>query len=269
LTPNDLFIFNTAGAASQALLHYGQINNPDMRIAYVEDGMAAYNSGTEVVRESQLTYRLEKLFFGGWYQQVRIMGESDRIDQIFANFPECVRESLQSKPVHKIQYESLLRQNNQSWLSDYIRNVSGEKPYTDADAVILLTHSNNEMRNEYAKMIKLAINELQIKGLDVAVKYHPRDPNPGFVDLSPDVVTLSRKVPVEAYYLLDTTQLTHVVGGTSTGLLTGLRLLEAPAVVSLAPLFGGKFSNLTVQLREFDVSLVNSQEELIDSLKIS
>jgi len=260
---DEVFVFNTAGAASQALLHCSRKYYDDIETVYVEDGMAAYNSGQEVVRESERTYQLERLFFGSWYRQVRIMGASDRIDRVMVSFPDQVREALKTKPVQRIEFERLMNEKNRSWVSEYIYNVSGHLPDTEYDALILITHSNNEMEEGYSTMLTTAINVLQDQEFKTAIKYHPRETNYEFVDIPDSKVTiLPSQPPIEAYYLLNPHRINYVIGGVSTGLVTAFRLTEAQHVISLSPIFDDKFIHLNETLAEFNMDLVGDVEQI-------
>jgi hypothetical protein len=260
---DEMFVFNTAGAASQALLHFSRKYHDHIETVYVEDGIAAYNSGQEVVRESKRTYQLERLFFGSWYRRVRIMGASDRIDRVMVSFPDQVREALESKPVKRIEFERLMNEKNRSWISEYIYNLSGHLLDIEYDALILITHSDNEMEERYSTMLSTAINVLQDQGLKTAIKYHPRETNYGFVDIPGSKVTiLPNQPPIEAYYLLNPHRINYVVGGVSTGLVTAFRLTNAQHVISLSPIFGDKSTHLNETLAEFNINLVRDVEQI-------
>jgi hypothetical protein len=260
---DEMFVFNTAGAASQALLHFSRKYYDHIEAVYVEDGIAAYNSGQEIVRESKRTYQLERLFFGSWYRRIRIMGASDRIDRVMVSFPEQVREALKTKPVQRIEFERLMKEKNRSWISDYIYNVSGHLLDIEYDALILITHSHNDMEERYSAMLSTAINVLHNQGIKTAIKYHPREKNYGFVDIPGSKVTiLPNQPPIEAYYLLNPQQINYVIGGVSTGLITAFRLTEAQQVISLSPIFSDKFIHFNETQAEFNMNVVEDVEQI-------
>jgi len=264
--PDELFVFNTANPTSQALLHYGREQTPPLETVYVEDGMDAYNNGRERTRQSETTYKLERLFFGDWYQRVSIMGDSDRIDRVLVNFPEHARPVLQEKPISKIDFDPFLAGDNRPWISEYLQALDGSLP-EQLDAVVLLAHSNAITGDWYEQLIRTALETFQERGDSVGIKYHPRESDPGFIDVPEGNITvLPSAAPVEVIYLLYRNQLRHVVGGISTGLLTALIFLKNPNVISLASQFGDGYSEISTQLSPFNICLIDGKRELRDVL---
>ena len=260
-----VYVFNDGRPEAQAALHFAKKANKSTVGIYVEDGAGVY-SAYKSTKRPLYKILLAKLFYGPWWQDVKVLGTSRWIDEVKAIFPQLVRPELRSKPITSISRYALLELQNQEWPYEYLENLGvkiGE--LNDLDAVLIVAHSEFARRiPRYKRVIENVLAIARSQGLRLAIKYHPRETLGDFllVGNTEGIIVLPQSLPIELVYIFTSKQIRFIVGDISTSLLTAKWLLDNAMVVSIAPLIGQTDSQLFRTFHELDIKIVNNMVEV-------
>lgn len=261
---NRVYVFNDSRAESQTTLRLAKRGSKQSVGIYIEDGANAYSS--YVSRKRNLAkILLGKVFYGRWWEDIRISGTSKWVDEIKVLFPSLLRSELQDKRILPISKQVLLGLAKEEELfRDYFRRVGTSLDEVKAiNAVLLVRHSDflgdiSGYRKQMSKVTS-ALQGLQIR---VGVKYHPAEPLGDFLSLRgvENMILLPPSVAAESIFLFG--EVGYVIGTLSTSLITGRWLLEKAKVVSVAPMVGHYDSNVLKVFGKLGILIAEDVERL-------
>lgn len=208
---------------SQYLLRRAKAADPGVRGALLEDGTAVYDYDFRrrpLRRQRDLVRRLS---YGSWWRPCPIIGTSGWLDEAWVAFPELVLEELRGLDLFQLPAATFRGPAFRE-----LAAAAGERFGVDLDAirraslVVVLTRSMVAARIPgYADTVVALVESFLEAGETVAVKYHPRETDKGFVPLAgrSGVHEIAGELLFEfVVALVESDELT-VVGDVSTALL--------------------------------------------------
>jgi hypothetical protein len=216
---------------------------PEARGAYLEDGTAAYE---RTFRESGVSRALQlkrardlarRFLYGSWWRGPEVPGTSPWIDEAWLAFPELAVEELRAKELRRLSPEPF-RGPELGELARSSSRAFGADPgaLADASLVVALTRSTvARFVPGYVEGMTAVVEELLARGSRVALKFHPRERDPGFLPVADraGVDVVPSALPFELLLGLSRSPELAVVGDVSTALLSTRWLLPDARVVAL------------------------------------
>ena len=260
-----VYIFHDGRPEAQAALHFANKGNKGAVGIYVEDGAGAYSS-YESTKRPLHKLLLAKLFYGPWWQDVRVLGTSRWIDEVKAIFPRLVRPELRLKHVSSIPRHALLELRDQEWLYEYLKTLGVKiAGLNDLDAILIVAHSEFASQIPgYKQVTEDVLSMAKSQNLRLGIKYHPRESQDDFLSVNDTegILVLPKSLPIELVYILTLEQIRFIIGDISTALLTAKWLLDNAMVVSIAPLLNQTDSQLFETFAELGIKIINNVREI-------
>ena len=250
--------------------------NPDCVGAYIEDGTGAYQRSFKRPRSSsgaRLRGALRRLRHGRWWDEVELAGTSRWIDTCYLCFPELALPGLRRKQVRRLD-PNVFRTPD---FRDFAEHVSrafelDAQRFRSANALIALSRGTLlDFLPNYEQTLRRLIAALRQRGEHVAVKYHPREVHPNYLELqdADDLYVLPPEIPFELLVLLLDDDGATVIGDVSTALMSTRWLRPGMQPIALQhcrdpsdPAFG----YLETEFRQLGILLEPSPEALLDRL---
>lgn len=233
--------------------------NPNVEMAWLEDGITAYYSDSDIrggLDSNDFTMMIRRLIFrnllgiGKFYDRdFREMGGLKCLKTVYSCYPDCVREPY--NPARRLVA-----------ISDAEYRAGLQAMYMSADlelklpAVIIVVDKLD--RYEHPDMVKDSllkfIQEAQRQEKNVICKFHPRETQKW--DIFADCNTLDKSVGIESTYLslLPHKEYVTIVGIKSTGLMSAKKL--GYNAISLFPSSGESNQNLIGFYKSLGVKLI-------------
>jgi len=261
-----VYVFNDMKPEAQAALHFAKKSNRNAVGVYVEDGTAAYHSYTVEKRPLYIVL-LKKLFWGFWWDEIRIHGTSRWIDEAKAIFPHLLRPEIRSKHVTDISKHSLMELKNLIWPYEYLSRVGVtiDELNNNADVILIVAHSKfANKHSKYKEIVKDILDIITGINLRVAVKYHPRESMGNFLSLTntKEIMIIPQYLPVELIYILLSEKIKCVIGDVSTSLLTAKWLLDSATIYSLASILGYTDLQLIKSFHKLGIKMLRAPIEI-------
>jgi len=260
----QIYLFNEERAYSLILLNYISKLKGRIKASFIEDGTTIYSSYVE--RKDWHYLFLGKIFFGLWWKNVPVMGSSVVFDDIWAFFPQFVREELKNKSIKSIPTNLIADLRTKKIASHILSNYGINSEYIDKiNCMVLLSHSSviNQF-SEYRGMLSSLIKKMQTLGYQITIKYHPRDnASDDFLGLSSEsnINVLHSSVPLELIYVLGVDSIKVVISDMTTSALMAQLILKNTKVISIGALLGSKDERFLNMLRCLGISLPESFED--------
>lgn len=223
---------------SQYLLHRTQQLNPQRRAIYVEDGVSVYEYSyqrTHLRNRPKEWIRAVRYF--PWWRPSPLPGASGWLTEGRVAWPALVLA-----PFRRMDLSELPRD---LFLTDQFRRLArimgagfnvDVDAVTEADVLIAVTHSKwSGLLPGYRDRMRGICHELLDAGKRVAVKPHPRDPDPDPLGLAdhPNLYRVPPGVMFEILVVLAETSGLFVVGDASTSLVATRWLRPDADVIAL------------------------------------
>ena len=144
---------------------------------YLDDGLYSYAGRPYHTIKDGINRWLKKLSYGFWWDEPKTVGASHWIHQAWLFQPEQVYPLLTIKKLKKIQSEWFYDSNIKTF-SQLVADQFGFEPekIENVDLILILPHPNDmEKMLGYAQRVKSFVSSARGNGLNVAVKYHPRE----------------------------------------------------------------------------------------------
>lgn len=233
--------------------------NPSVEIAWLEDGITAYYSDSDIrggFDSSRFTRTVRRLFFrdlmrvGRFYDRdFRETGGLKCLNTMYTCYPESVREPYKS-------HRKLIQITDDEY-RDGLKSMYGVSRLDLKFPVVIVVVDKLD-RYEYPETVKESLSKL-IKeslhgGKTVVCKFHPRETMRW--EIFDDCLTLDKSIGIESTYLslLSHKEEVTIVGIKSTGLMTAKKL--GYNTQSLFPSCGEKNENLTTFYQSLGVKLI-------------
>ena len=249
--PRRLFLFNDTAPARQALCRAGQ--RAGVRTAYVEDGACAYSSWSFARPWRQY---LRQALGRPWLRNPRAIGATPWLDESHALYPQWVRPELRRRPVHTLPAQAGTLAT-MGWVDDYLSRLGVVPGDLRCEMLCTPGYSRAARRpSALREVLRGQIEAGRAAGLDVVVKYHPRQRD-DFLDAAMlGARTLPSSVPVELAYLRSAGHLQRVCGDIGTSLMTARWIAPRAQVVSAMHPAGYRDAHFAATLRALGVELL-------------
>jgi len=264
-----VYVFADSRGDSQAALYYSKINNPNVKGIYVEDGAAAYSS--RKIQRSKLKVLLAKLWYGYWWEDTRVYGESRWIDEVKVIFPQLIRPELRPKNITGLSRDTMLALRKQDWFNKYLKKLGiRATELGDLDAILVVARSEFAKGiPQYKRILGIILDFARDQRLRFAIKYHPRELENDYLSIADTerAIILPQSLPIEAVYILASRQIRLVVGDISTSLLTAKWLLDDAKVISIAPILNYADQHLLRVFHDLGIRLARNAEEIAQLIR--
>jgi hypothetical protein len=251
-------------AEGQAAFFFTKKNNKNAQCVYIEDGSGAYSESVNK-KKPFVKILLGKLLYGFWWKNERISGFSQWTDKIMVVFPQFIRDEIRKRDVIPIKKEEVLKLRQEDIFSNWIKLFEIDLHRLEKiDMILLINRSGSaKLYPEYKKVMKALLRIGIANGLNIALKYHPRETLKDFLSVKNEdkIIILPRALPIEIIYLMKPDSLKFIIGNISTSLLTAKWLLDDCKVFSIAPLFCHYDQRLLKMFKEIDIQLINGENE--------
>lgn len=248
-----------------ALAHLQSCGTPAQGV-YLDDGLYSYMGRKSSVLKDSVNAMLKKITYGFWWQEPRVVGASNWIQEAWLFAPEQAVPLIQKKKCHALKAE-WFRVPEILQLSQLVAN---ELKFDTAvlstlDVMLLIPHpANIQKMPGYQSRLQTVVRQLCQQGKQVGVKYHPRSPTEDFLALKSqgDVEIIPSAFAFE-FCLPNLASHCQVIGDLGTALLTSKWLrpdLSVYAVLDEADSFQKSFIALNQKL---DITVIHQLEELI------
>jgi hypothetical protein len=215
----------------QAAMFFASKYGRTATATHIEDGTFDYCSNTtgwSSYRWQWLNTLVYKMLFGFEWSNVSVYGTSKYIDEVYGLYPNFLRPELQSMPCNRISPEPLQQIEWQLGLQDFFnRQGISNQEVRDLDALLLvpsLRHiSNDQLREPILNLHSVLLEN----GLNVGIKYHPRESPSRQLDLlNKRSYVMPRTTPLELIYIHPEISLDYILGNISTALVSVLWILD-------------------------------------------
>lgn len=240
-----VYVFNDRQVFSQVALGAARRFHPAASRIWVEDGTAAY-SGVTYRRQHWRTTLQRKLMHGRSWGNLKVLGTHPLVQQLVVHFPEALRPELRQSPVTRYPRERL-HDPRLRGLAELIADRSGIPSLHAVDALVIANVSWIFRDLEgYRQELRRLLERLAAGGYSCAIKYHPRERMPDFVNIQDftGAVELPRECPMEVLFLLLGNSPCLVIGGVTTALLVARQM--NPALRPLAMQHGEAIGGVDV-----------------------
>ena len=271
--PDRVYTGNDRRIEFQYAMHCASQQKKPISAAYMDEGTFTYvgRKASGSFADSVVDNTLKKLTYGFWWKNPPTIGGSAWIDDVYAAFPDLIHPLLKQKQVLDLQsvYEgnscvksfcSYLYER----LSGTVGNISG------IQCVLTLPHESIIDRiTGYKDAIQEVVKQLQYSGLEVGVKYHPRNNNPDILDVKniKGFHLLPYKVPFEAILPLLPPDVL-VIGDVSSTLINSRWLKPGARLISVANDEAPMYNEFAQLFSKIDVALTDAAQlvQLLSSL---
>lgn len=218
--PEQIFTGNDRRIEFQYAHHLMQKYAKDSVSTYYEDGLFSYLPRKAKWTEKWITTPVNYLYYGFWRETPESAGHSNKINQIYAAFPDLVCDTLKQKPCVKLPdnltTEAML--NLATILLQISRDNVPIKQLNTSEIVVILPHESNYKHN--ANYRDALLKRLPDNAKSVLIKYHPRNTQTDALNLTKidSIQLLNPLIPFEFY--LPYFQQTKIIGDISAALLT-------------------------------------------------
>ncbi len=243
LTPEKVWVGCDTYYESQLALSFAKRHRPGARGAYLEDGTAAY---ARTFREGRLSRLLrlkrvgdlaKRLTYGSWWRGVRVQGTSPWIDEAWLAFPELAIADLAGKELHTLAPEAFSGAAFRGFAERAARAFGADPEALASTSLILVATRSTVARYVpgYVESMRLLVSELVDSGVRVAVKLHPREPEPDFLSFRGQVGVdiVPGALPFELLLRLVRDPEPFVIGDISSALLSARWLRPDARVIAL------------------------------------
>lgn len=227
LKPQKIIVGNDRKNEVSALLHKLDNTYQGIEIAYMDDGIHSYlveKSG--MLKYTLLDSLVKTLIYGSRITTPKLIGSSDRIDEVYLYRPELRHDVLQAKRTQPLDVGVLQTQGVQSLVQDIAKRLGVvlEEELEGIKQIIFLPHPKALKKEQIEKVSGI--------NASTAVKLHPRDHQHRAFFESQGIKVLDNALVAELIFLGVERKIT-VVGFASTALLMAKWLRPDLEVYSL------------------------------------
>jgi len=261
---DKVFTCNDGKPQSQYLQYKCKKNN-GLNI-YVEDGSEVYNDSLRSPRAFHESI-LYKVYFGGWYERMKILGDYKFTDEIRALRPDLVRKELKHKKVKPIGLENFTNLKKTGLTKSILNEFGIELPRNKQPIIIFIPHSSFIKKRNLLSFYQKIVSKLMKDDKNILLKYHPREKNYYIGKEENDIKILSQSLPSEILILEMINNTPIVIGDISTCLLTSKFLKKETQVISLINMIDMESKNLKKVFKKIGVMMPKTQTEFEEILR--
>ena len=259
LKPGNIFVGNDRRIEFQFSMHITETLGIQTKGHYMDEGTFTYvgRKASSSFGDAVVDNWLKKLSYGLWWKNPLTVGESEWVEEIHVAFPDLIDSRLKNKIITRLDHNAFTSAAMLQLSADILMlyKFNSDK-LADLDALFTLPHESLFINNPgYRDQVLEQIADLKSKGLQVAVKYHPRNSDPDALNLLPAGIELiPAGISFEAILpLLPKT--THIIGDLSSTLLIARWLRPELKVTSIYtgdgnPEFNKLFRALNITLKK-------------------
>lgn len=160
-------------AMQKSLDYGGAIGN------YIDEGTFTYlgRPPSLGIQDMMVDSFIKKIVYGFWWKNPPTIGGSAWISNVYAAFPQLVHPLLNKKNLIELSSEWLQSDSLNNFSSQLLETKSIKPDSLQSiDVLIALPHESIIAKNRHYKESLIGlISQLKTQGVNVAVKYHPRD----------------------------------------------------------------------------------------------
>jgi hypothetical protein len=174
---DKVFIGNDRSVLGQFFIKQAKMHNKACLACYLDEGVFTYlgRAASQKVSERYIDALIKKITYGFWYDPPQTIGASKWIDQAWVMYPSHVNDLLKTKELVEIYpdnngFEELAE------LAEIVLLDAGVSLQKLAKLDVLITLPNQTLFSkiaDYEKNIVDLMMLFEVKGYNVAVKYHP------------------------------------------------------------------------------------------------
>lgn len=259
LKPSNIFVGNDRRIEFQFSMHIAETLGLKTKGHYMDEGTFTYvgRKASSSFSDAVVDNWLKKLSYGLWWKNPLTVGESEWVEEVHVAFPDLIDSRLTNKVITQLDHTAFtsvaMMQLSTEILAFYKFNADD---LANLDALFTLPHESLFTNNSgYRNQILEQVTDLKNRGLQVAVKYHPRNNGPDALNLqSAGVKLIPSGISFEAILPL-LPKKTHIIGDLSSTLLIARWLRPELEVTSIYtgkgnPEFNTLFSALNITLKK-------------------
>ena len=229
LRPAQVYTGNDRRIEFQYCMHKATVLGLQPKGNYMDEGTFTYvgRKASSSFADKVLDNAMKKIAYGPWWQHPETVGASAWIDTIYVSFPGIVHPLLRAKKTVQLTLAFWQSAKLVEFCSRLVDQIGRPENLARLEMLVTLPHESIiEASPNYKNQIKAIIEQQIALGLNVGVKYHPRDTNADALGLAsiPGVEILSRELPFEA--LLPMIKPGAIVLGDFSTTLISTRLLR-------------------------------------------
>ncbi len=237
LEPDNIFVGCDNFYEAQYALHFAKKMNPSTVGIYIEDGIGAYDNIIPRFRFRHFRDLVRKLSYGRWWKLCPVVGSSGWLEEGYVAFPELVIDELKKLRLHPLSREVFLTPEFGELARSMAEHFGVELDrLNDVSLVVIVTRSGvARFLPGYSETISRLCASVVAAGRKVAVKFHPRETEPGFIPLaqSPRVYIVPAPTMFELLLtIIDNPQVT-VIGDMSSCMVATRWLRPGFRVIAL------------------------------------
>ncbi|QCU90703.1 polysialyltransferase family glycosyltransferase [Thiomicrorhabdus sediminis] len=147
--------------------------------AYLDDGLYTYAGKPRAWYKDPLNSLIKKIAYGWWWKEPVTVGASSWIQTAYVFQPTTVVDELKQKECRKLQPEWFLLPDIKAMtyliLEQFDFSDSAIEDLSKIDLLLTFPHPNDiDLMQGYRNRVEQFLERANDKGLNVAVKYHPR-----------------------------------------------------------------------------------------------
>lgn len=261
---DKLFTCNDGKPQSQYLQYRCKKNN-GINI-YVEDGSEVYNDSFRSLYPFHESI-LYKVYFGRWYERIRILGDYKHTDEIRALRPGLVREELKNKKVTSIGSENFTNLKETGLIESILSEFDIELSLDKKPIILFLPHSSYIKKRDLLSLYKKIVKTLIENDKKIILKYHPRERHHYLEEKDNNVLIFPQSLPAEIIVLQMIENPPVIIGDVSTCLLTSKFFKEDIQVISLINIIDMESNNLKNIFNEIGVLMPDTYPEFVEILE--
>jgi len=259
LKPDNIFVGNDRRIEFQFSMHITETLSLLTKGHYMDEGTFTYvgRKASSSFSDAVVDNWLKKLSYGLWWKNPLTVGESEWIEEIHVAFPSLIDSRLKNKVISQLDHmaftSAAMMQLSTDILMFYKFNANN---LANLDALFTLPHESLFTHNSaYRDQILEQVSDFKSRGLQVAVKYHPRNSDPDALNLQlAGVELIPAGISFEAILPL-LPKRTHIIGDLSSTLLIARWLRPELEATSLYtgdgnPEFNTLFRALNITLKK-------------------
>lgn len=256
---HTVFTCNDERPQSQ-FLEYRCKKNGGLNV-YVEDGSELYNDSFEepLPFHESVFY---KMYYGRWYEKIRLIGDYRYTDEIRALRPDLVRDELKHKKIKPIGLKNFIGLKKSGLTESMIKKFKVKIDLDEDYVILFLPHSEFIKKRKQESIYNEMVEELQKNNKKILLKYHPRENDHYIMQHGENITILPQSLPSEILILQMIDNPPLVIGDISTCLLTSKFLDEKIKVISLIDILNMDSSNLRRVFEKIGVMMPESHNQL-------
>ncbi len=269
--PDAIAVGSDRRVEFQYLMQLGQLSSTVVEGWYMDDGLYSYAGRKSHWLKDSVNAALKKIVYGRWWQEPRLVGSSDWIQQAWLFQPEQSISALNHKTKRALPAtwftSSDVQALSRAIFCEFGLADKALEQLQKTDVVLLIPHPNNiKKMYGYSERITHFVEKLKEKGKTVAVKYHPRTEglDPLFLRKNEQFWVVPSHLAFE-FVLPSLPSKALVIGDVGTALLTTKWLRSDVQGVAVLPEHNPFESDFRTLFSSLGVTIVSDFNAVLDA----